>query len=66
MPHEILIPDDTRNRLTEYLMSLRADRALAGKRLRDKLAGIDLPAMPETDFLNRVLNTKVHRVSPRF
>jgi len=62
MPHEILIPDDTRTRLTEYLMSLKADRALAGKRLRDKLAGIDLLAISKTDFLNALINTKVPQI----
>ena len=58
MPHTLLIPDKTRTRLAEYLATLRADSSLAGKRLRDNLAGIELATLTDAGFLDSLLNTK--------
>jgi hypothetical protein len=58
MPHTLLIPDETRTRLAEYLASLRAGKALAGKRLRDNLAGSELATLTDAGFLDALLNTK--------
>ena len=57
MPHT-LIPDETRTRLAEYLASLQAGSAFAGKRLKDNLTGLELAAMTEAGFLDALLNTK--------
>jgi hypothetical protein len=58
MTHTLIIPDETRRRLVEYLASLQAGRASAGKRLGDNLAGIELAALTEAGILDALLNTK--------
>ena len=58
MPHTLIIPDTTRTRLAEFLSSMRLGRSLAGKRLRNNLAGLELATLPEADFLDALLNTK--------
>ena len=57
MPHT-LIPDETRTRLAEYLASLQAGSAFAGKRLKDNLAGLESATLTEAGFLDALLNTK--------
>jgi hypothetical protein len=47
MPHTLIIPDETRVRLVEYLAGLQAGSASAGKRLRDNLAGIELVTLAD-------------------
>ena len=58
MPHMLLIPDETRTRMAEYLESLRNGRASAGKLLGDKLDGIQLATLTEAKFLDALINTK--------
>ena len=58
MRHALLIPDETRVRLMEYLASLQAGSASAGKRLKDNLAGIELATLTDAGFLDALLNTK--------
>lgn len=58
MPHTLLLPDETRTRLVEYLAALRAGKVFAGKRLRGNLAGLELAALTEAGFLDALLNTK--------
>lgn len=57
MRHTLIIPDATRTRLAEYLKSLRAGSASAGKRLGNNLAGIEL-ALSASRLLDALLNTK--------
>ena len=58
MRHTLIIPDETHRRLVEYLASLQAGRASAGKRLGDNLACIELATLAEAGFLDALLNTK--------
>jgi hypothetical protein len=58
MPHTLLLPDETRARLLEYLAFLRTGKAFAGNRLRDKLAGIELTTLTEAGLLDALVNTK--------
>lgn len=58
MPYTLLLPDETRARLAEYLAALRKGGACAGKRLKDNLAGIELAKLTEAEFLDALLNTK--------
>jgi hypothetical protein len=39
--HTLLIPDETRTRLAEYLVALQSGRVSAGERLKDNLADIE-------------------------
>jgi hypothetical protein len=56
--HDAIIPDETRNRLMEYLASLQSGGACAGIRLRNNLAGIKPATLTEAAFLDALLNTK--------
>lgn len=58
MRHILIIPEETRTRLSEYLASLLVDRSLVGRRLRDNLVGIELETLTEAGFLDALLNTK--------
>lgn len=58
MPHTLLLPAETRARLVDYLASLRADIAFAGKRLRDNMPRIELATLTDSKFLDVLLNTK--------
>jgi hypothetical protein len=58
MPHTLIIPEKTRIRLAEYLASLRVGRSLAGRRLKDSLAGLELATLTEAGLLDVLLNTK--------
>ena len=62
MCHTLIIPAETRTRLVEYLASLQAGRAFAGKRLKDNLAGLELAKLTEGGFLDALLNTKVSQI----
>jgi hypothetical protein len=58
MPHTLLLPTETRARLVDYLASLRADIAFAGKRLRGNMPRIELATLTDSKFLDVLLNTK--------
>lgn len=58
MAHTLLIPDETRSRLADYLASLRTGAEVAGKYLGDNLAGIGLKTLTDAAFLDALLNTK--------
>jgi hypothetical protein len=58
MRHTLIIPDETRARLVEYLAALQSGRATAGKRVGDNLVGIGLATLAEAEFLDALLNTK--------
>lgn len=58
MARTILIPDETLTRLADYLASLQAGSASAGKRLRDGLAGLDPATLTAAGFLDALLSTK--------
>lgn len=58
MAHTMLIPDETRTRLVDYLSALRMGEVFAGNRLRDRLADTEMAKLTETDFLAELLNTK--------
>jgi hypothetical protein len=58
MPHTLIIPDETRTRLAEYLAALRDGGASAGKHLRDYLACVELATLTDAAFLDALLNTK--------
>ena len=58
MAHTLIIPNETRTRLVEYLASLQAGCAFAGKRLRDHLADMELATLTDAAFLDALLNTK--------
>jgi hypothetical protein len=62
MPHTILVPDDTRTRLAEYLASLQSGGMPAGGRLKSALVGLDLAALTAARFLDVLLNTKVPQI----
>jgi hypothetical protein len=62
MPHTLIIPAETRSRLTGYLASLRAGSATAGGRLHERLAGTRLADLTEPEFLNALLNTKIPQI----
>jgi len=62
MPHTILVPDDTRSRLSQYLDSLRTGTASAGKRLEHSLAGRNLVTLTKEQFLDALINTKVPQI----
>lgn len=54
----LIIPEETRTRLSEYLASLQAGSTFTGKLLKDNLAGLDLAMLTEDRFLDALLNTK--------
>jgi len=62
MPHILLIPDETRSRMAEYLAALRTGDASAGKRLRNNLAGTEFSSLNEAGFVDALLNTKVPQI----
>lgn len=51
-----IIPEKTRARLVEYPASLQAGNALAGKRLRENMADIELTTLTKAEFLGAILN----------
>ena len=55
MPYEILIPDETRDRLVAYEASVRSGAQVPGKRLDAALVG-------EDDFLTALLRTKLPQI----
>jgi hypothetical protein len=58
MPHKLLIPDEARARMVDYLTSLQLGSASAGMFLENNLAGVDLATLTEDAFLDALLNTK--------
>lgn len=62
MLHTLLIPDETRTKLAEYLAALRMGSACAGKRLGNSLGGLELPTLTDADFLDALLNSKVPKI----
>jgi hypothetical protein len=56
--HTLLIPDETRTRLAEYLVALQSGRVSAGERLKDNLADIELATLTDADLIDALLNTK--------
>ena len=58
----LLVPDETRLRLENYLASLQSGSADPGKRLVVRLAGADLETLTEADLLEALLNTKVPQI----
>lgn len=62
MCHILIIPDETRIRLVDYLASLQAGSRVAGKRLRANLADFELATLTETEFLDALLNTKTPQI----
>jgi hypothetical protein len=62
MPHSLLIPDATRARLAEYLVSLQSHDAHAGGYLAAALAGHELAAITEAELLDALLNTKLPQI----
>ena len=62
MAHTLLIPEKTRFGLKQYLASLRNGEGRAGKRLGDNLAGLNLAALTEAQFLAALLNTKLPQI----
>jgi hypothetical protein len=62
MPHTILVPDDTRTRVAEYLASLQSGGMHAGGRLISALAELDLTTLTAARFLDVLLNTKVPQI----
>lgn len=59
MSYQILIPDETRSRLREYLSSLQSGATRAGTRLANQLQRHDLVSLTETGFRDALINTKV-------
>jgi len=59
MPYQIIIPDETRIRLAEYLKELQSGAARAGRRLADGLRGHDPATLTEAGLQDALLNTKV-------
>jgi hypothetical protein len=58
MAHALIILDDPRVRLAEYLVALQLVRVSAGERLKDNLAGIELATLAEDSLIDALLNTK--------
>jgi|688.fasta_scaffold1016000_2 hypothetical protein len=58
MAHTLLIPDETLTRLADYLAALRKGKLLAGERLKDNLADIELATLTDAGLIDALLNTK--------
>ena len=56
--YTVLVPDETRTRIAEYLDALRKGKVHAGKRLMDSLSGVEPATLAEDRFLDALLNTK--------
>ena len=63
MPHSLLIPDATRDRLAEYLVSLQSHDARAGGYLAESLAGHELAATTEAEFRHVDANAATRNTS---
>ena len=63
MRHTILVPEETRARVSDYLDSLRSGQAVAGNRMLESLRGMDLDALTTTAaFFDALINTKVPQI----
>jgi len=62
MPHTILIPEETRVRTTDYLLSLRTGYASPGKYLAAALSEGDLSTLTDATFLDALINTKIPQI----
>ena len=59
MRHTILVPEQTRTRVADYLGSLRSGQSEAGNHLQGSLRGMDLKTLTEATFLDALINTKI-------
>jgi hypothetical protein len=62
MTHTLLVPTETRARLTDYLAALQAGGEHPGKRLGEALADLDLQTLTEPAFQDALLNTKLPQI----
>ena len=62
MRHTILVPEETRARIADYLDSLRSGQAVAGNHLQESLRGLDLEKLTAAACLDALINTKVPQI----
>ena len=62
MPHTILIPEATRDRAADYLLSLISGGSQAGRYLAAGLAKYDLSRLSDAEFLDVLINTKIPQI----
>jgi hypothetical protein len=62
MPHRILIPEETRARATDYLLTLRTGDTRPGKYLATALGKGDLSTLTDATFLDALINTKIPQI----
>jgi len=62
VPHTILIPEATRDRAADYLLSLISGGSQAGRYLAAGLAKYDLSRLSDAEFLDVLINTKIPQI----
>lgn len=62
MRHTILVPEETRTSVADYLDALRSGQAVAGCRLQDSLQRIDFGKVTAAAFLDALINTKMPQI----
>lgn len=62
MPRTVLLPEETRSRLSAYRSTLLSGEAMPGKHLAVALERLDLALLKDDGFLDALLNTKIPQI----